>query len=201
MTMSLFGFLGERKPDRTEQPTYQASQYDAPSAKTIYDYYSTRAQGKDLGWSDETLGTLRGEAVDQSAQAQREYQRVAGQSPYTSRGTGGVYSGQAQKMQERAVSQGLTLKSQALRDISLRNEILKKTEQAESVQGLQGFLNSERNQANQLYNYQYKQFQYDDSINQAINAWKTSQRQGWINVGETVAKSAISSYNNPSTLI
>lgn len=188
--MGLFSFLGERRPDRTAQPQYEASKYDAPSAKTIYDFYSSRAKGENTGFSNEQLSTMRGEAIDTAAQGQKELQRVASSSPYTSRGTGAVVSGAAQKAQERAVSTGLTLKSNALRDISLRNEILKKTEQAEAVSGLQGFLNSERAQAQQLYNNAYQQFQYYDKINQAINDWKTRQRQGWINVGETAAQAA-----------
>lgn len=189
--MGLFSFLGEKKPERTAMPSYQKSPYDKESAATIYDYYATRAKGENTGFSETQLTGMRGEAIDQAAQSQKEFQRISASSPYSRRGTGGVYAGSAQKMQERAVSEGLTLRSNALRDISLRNEILKKTEQESAVAGLNAFLSSERQEAARMYGYQLEQFKYDDAINQAISAWKSRQKTGWIDAGETMGKATL----------
>lgn len=191
--MGLFSFLGEKKPERTPFPSYRASQHDAPSSEILAKQFQDKSQGIGTGFSPEGMSKLEGQAIDDSAMAQREYQRMFGQQ--TSRGTGAVTSGSAQRLQERALNTGFTLRSQAMRDIGIRNEVLKRQDQQFGLSGLQGFLNSERNQANYIYGTQdLGQYDADVKINEAIRSWKESQRKGWINVGETAARSALMAF-------
>jgi hypothetical protein len=150
----------------------------------VFDFLKGAATGQNTGFTPEYMSSARGEAIDNAGRTQREYQRVATQGPGAKRITGGVTSGAQQRLQERAIGQGLTLRSEALRDLGLRNEILKKQEQWQGVQGMQDFLNSERNQANWLYqNPTMNQYNADVATNEAIRQWKSNQIMSWKSIG------------------
>lgn len=126
-------------------PSYIASEYDAPSAKTIYEFYEPRTRGENLGYSKEDLSTMQGQAIDQSTRVGSELERRG--SAGRRLGYGGTTTGGTNVMREKAIQTGLEYRSNALRDIAIKNAVQKHQDQWNAASGLQNFLNAERSNA------------------------------------------------------
>lgn len=129
-------------------PSYVPSKYDAPSAEQLYGIYSRRAGGQDVGFTEEDLGQMRGEAIDETARMTNELVSRGMAGRYL---TGGQSTGGMNRLREKALTTGLMARSQAMRDISIRNAVLKRQETWQGITGLHQFLNDERLQAQRLF--------------------------------------------------
>jgi len=153
--LALGKFLSSRgKKAKTEQnplyipPPYEPSKYDAPSAEQLFQTYSGRARGEDVGFAEEDLGTMRAEAIDQAKLVERELSSRGMRGRKT---TGAVTTGGQATLREKSILGGLQARSQSLRDIAIRNAVLKRTEQSEGIQGLFNFLGAERSEAHNIF--------------------------------------------------
>lgn len=167
--MGLFSLF--KKPPKAsaaqyrELPDYAPSQYDAPSSKQLYDTYSSRARGEGVGFTPEDLSTMKAQETDQAVRGANEtYSRsMAGR-----RGTGGVTTGGTNRIRDRALLATSVAKSQSLRDIGIRNAVLKREETMQGIQGLDGFLQSERGEAWKKTSYKAQQ----------TTDWNANERYG-----------------------
>jgi len=157
--LALGKFLSKRgKKAKTEQtplyipPPYKASKYDAPSAEQLYKTYSGRARGEDVGFGKEDLGTMRAEAIDQAKLVERE---LSSRGLRGRRSTGATTTGGAATLREKSILGGLQARSQSLRDIAIRNAVLKRKEQSEGISGLFGFLGAEREEAHNIFSDEF----------------------------------------------
>jgi hypothetical protein len=151
MTQLSFGGGGKSKsssPPGINLPSYTPSKYDAPSAENISNFYTPRIQGKQTGFEKGDLDLMRQDAQDQSTRAMNSLikQQMAG-----ARIPGGLSTGGQQAIRERAMRTGLESRSQAIRDIGIKNAVLKHQDQWNAASGLQGFLNSERAEAQNIW--------------------------------------------------
>lgn len=146
--MGLFDFLGggdkkSSEPDeKYEPPPYVPSQYDEKSSSDLFNFYDPRVRGENLGYADEDLKTMEGQAQDYSTRQMNEAIKrgAAGRR----RGTGGTYSGGRDVMRDEAIRGGLEYRSNAMRDIAVRNSVLKHQDQWNAASGMGTFLNNER---------------------------------------------------------
>lgn len=146
--MSWFSSLfGGGKDKSSENPDYKApeyvpSVYDEGSAKALYNFFEPRVRGENLGFSDSDLGVMKTQAQDYSTRQMNEAIRrgAAGRR----RGTGGTYSGGRDILRDEAIRGGLEYRSNAMRDIAVRNAVQKKQDQEYAVSGLGNFLGNER---------------------------------------------------------
>lgn len=148
---------------QTTIPTYTPSQYDKPAAGQLYDTLSKRARGEGVGYSDEDLNTMKAQAIDESARLTNDTvsRATAGRQM-----TGGITAGGTNRLRERALIAGGQARSQAMRDVALNNAVLKQQQQGTAIEGLQGFLNSERSNALGIYGEQL----YGNAMEQNQNA-------------------------------
>lgn len=158
-------------------PPYVPSKYDAGSSEAIYGFYEPRVRGEKLGFSDEDLGTMRGQAQDYSTRQMNEAIRRGGSARRA--GTGGTWSGGRDVMRDEAIRGGLEYRSNAMRDIAVRNAVLKHDDQWNAAAGLGNFLGNERshalsqwtgNQQGAQAAYQYNQL-YPSLIGQEQNLY------------------------------
>lgn len=195
--MGLFSFLGEKKRKSPNTPAYQVSEYDKPASKQLFDTYSNRAAGKDVGFSEEDLTSMKGQAIDDSALHRREMRRQGFASntdlSRTNKGTTGTSTLGAQRFKEREISSSLMIRSKALRDVAIRNAVLKRQEQSEGIQGLSNFLNDERGEMSRRSGHDMKRFAYDWENQKYNHDVSVAKRKGWIDVGEKAAYAAFMS--------
>lgn len=150
--MGLFDWFGGGKKDdsggdpeapaKYEPPPYVPSDYDKDASKSIYDFYSPRMRGENTGYSEEDLNIMKGQAQDYSTRQMKEAIRrgAAARRP----GTGGTWSGGRDTMRDEAIRGGLEFRSNAMRDIAVRNAVLKHQDEWNATQGMGTFLNNER---------------------------------------------------------
>lgn len=150
--MGFFDFLkndggddGGGEDAKYEPVPYVPSEYDASSSKTLYNFYEPRARGENTGYAPEDLKIMETQAQDHSTRNMNEAIRrgAAGRRV----GTGGTYSGGRDVMRDEAIRTGLEYRSNAMRDIAVRNAVQKHTDQWQGAAGLGNFLNSERSHA------------------------------------------------------
>jgi len=172
--MGVFSFVGkvgaaatkapQRKiPDFKEYAGYQPSKYDEPSAAQLHKTYSSRAAGEGVGFSQADLGQMRGRAIDEAQRVGGELERrgMAGR-----RLGGGVTTGGTARLREKGILATQLARSQSLRDIAIRNAVLKRTETWEGVLGLDKFLQSERADAYQKTRFSREKTQYGNLLSQ-----------------------------------
>lgn len=194
-------------PEYRELPAYAPSQYDAPSAEQLYGTYSSRARGEGVGYTPEDLSTMKAQETDQQVRSANEYQNrsMAGR-----RMTGGVSTGGTNRIRDRALLQTGVAKSQALRDIAIRNAVLKREETWQGIQGLDAFLQNERGEAWRKTSYEadrtrdYNENQrYGQSItnqNRSVyNSWLKSNLDSIENTIEQGALAAAGGATEPSS--
>lgn len=126
-------------------PPYVPSAYDKGSSEALYGFYEPRVRGEKLGFSEEDLGTMRGQAQDYSTRQMNEAIRRGGSARRA--GTGGTWTGGRDVMRDEAIRGGLEYRSNAMRDIAVRNAVLKHDDQWNAATGLGNFLGNERNHA------------------------------------------------------
>lgn len=148
--MGLFSIFGGKKksspaPEPYVPPPYKPSEYDAGSSKALYGFLEPRVRGENLGYSKEDLGIMEGQAQDYSTRQMNEAIR-RGASARRS-GTRGTYSGGRDIMRDEAIRGGLEYRSNAMRDIAVRNAVQKSQDQWNAVSGLGNFLGNERSHA------------------------------------------------------
>jgi hypothetical protein len=123
-------------------PRYE-SPYTKGTAKILNDVLSNRAQGKDVGFAPEDLATMRSSAVDEGNRQTNELVR-RGLAARRLVGAEGMGTGGAQRLHERAIATGEESRSKAIKDIGIKNALLKRQEQQAGLSGLQGFTTAER---------------------------------------------------------
>ncbi|MCG3177366.1 MAG: hypothetical protein MOGMAGMI_02340 [Candidatus Omnitrophica bacterium] len=132
-------------------PEYGAykSKYDDPSSEQIYDFYSRRSKGTDVGLGADDLTMLNAAAIDQSTQEGNELTRraVAGHKTRT----GGMETGGTGRIERAGVGKMLQSRSKAMRDIAIQNAVLKHNDIWAGTEGLSGFLGDERSQQNRQW--------------------------------------------------
>lgn len=126
----------------TAPPVY-SSPYAADTAKQLHGIYSGRAAGKDVGFAPEDLGTMKAEAIDTSTGEMNEALR-RGLAARRITGPGGMTTGGAARLHERSLLSGLQSRSKAMRDVAIKNAVLKRQEQQQGITGLHNFLTTER---------------------------------------------------------
>lgn len=191
--MGLFSFLSKKKPSREPFPEFKPSKYDDPAAEQLYGTLTKRVAGKDVGFAPEDIRTMRGEAIEQAGLAGREFERraMAGRQAQT----GAITRGGMARVREQAIGTSLALRSKALRDISIRNAVLKREEQAAAIPQMQTFLAQERGEAMSRYTKTVlPAFQYNVAVNEAIRKHKEEQLAGWIDMGEAAAMAAMMAF-------
>jgi hypothetical protein len=185
--MSIFSiFGGGKKNNGGDSPKYEPipytpSKYDAADAAQLNDFYSTRARGENTGFNPEDMATMEGQAQDHSTRNMNEAIRRGGASRRV--GTGGTYSGGRDVMRDEAIRGGLEYRSNAMRDIAVRNAVQKHTDQWQGAAGLGNFLNSERANALSIWTGQNQQNQqaytynelYPSLTGQANNQYQAQQ--------------------------
>lgn len=142
---SLFGGKSKSSgsnPEPYVPPPYVPSQYDEGSSKTLYSFYEPRTRGENLGYSREDLGIMESQAQDYSTRMMNEAIRRGASA--RRRGTGGTWTGGRDIMRDEAIRAGLEYRSNAMRDIAVRNAVQKHTDQWNAASGLGTFLNNER---------------------------------------------------------
>lgn len=177
--MGLFSFIGKTGkaftkapqyniPDYQQLPDYKASQYDAPSSKQLYETYSRRAGGKDVGFDPGDLGIMRAQAIDESQRVGGVLERrgMAGR-----RTTGGLTTGGTNRLREKGILATQLARSQSLRDIALRNAVLKREETWQGVLGLDKFLQSEREDAYQKTRFSRQKVGYGNQLLREKAGW------------------------------
>jgi len=144
--MGLFDIFGGKKksssPEPYTPPPYVPSQYDAGSSSAIYGFYEPRVRGENLGFSKEDLGTMESQAQDHSTRMMNEAIRRGASGRRA--GTGGTWTGGRDTMRDEAIRGGLEYRSNAVRDIAVRNAVLKHQDQWNAASGLGNFLGNER---------------------------------------------------------
>jgi hypothetical protein len=156
--------------DNNGAPTIGTSQYDAGSANDLYNFYDSRTQGENLGYSPSDLNTMYAQTTDQTTHNINESERL-GEAGMLQ--TGGVTTGGMNTMKQNAVNTGLAYRSSALNDVAIQNATLKQQQQYEAAQGLQGFLNNERSNQFQIWQSQY----YPWQTNQMTNMYESMAAQ------------------------
>lgn len=133
-------------------PEYGAykSKYDDPSSGQVYDFYSRRSKGSDVGLGADDMTMLNAAAIDQSTQEGNELTRRALAGHRTR--TGGMETGGTGRIERAGVGQMLQSRSKAMRDIAIQNAVLKHQDIWSGTEGLSGFLGDERNQQNRQWN-------------------------------------------------
>lgn len=130
-------------------PDYKkfASEYEKPTAKQLYETYSTRAK-EGIGYGPEELAQMRAEAIEQAAGAGSEYERraMAGRQL-----TGGMSTAGRNRIREKSLGATLGMRSQGLRDIAIQDALSRRQEKAAGATGLQNFLGGERTQQQRAY--------------------------------------------------
>lgn len=152
-------------------PSYDSSksQYDAPATGQLYNFYSQRAAGNNVGYSPDDMGTMTAQAQDNATAEGEELQRrgMAGRQL-----TGGMSTGGTNSLREKSIGQTLASRSNAMREINISNAVLKRQEIENAGQGLQNFDNSERAQQANAANYGL----YKGALeNNSMNAGAASQ--------------------------
>lgn len=139
------GGSGGGGSDVQEAPKYTPSEYDAPSSKSIYDFYEPRTRGEKTGYSQEDLSTMNAQVEDATTRNANEMVRrgAAGRRL----GYGGTSTGGTNRVREQAIQSGLEYRSNAMRDIAIKNAVQKHQDQWNAAGGLQNFLNAERSHA------------------------------------------------------
>jgi hypothetical protein len=153
-------------------PSYQASQYDAPSAAQLFSTLQNRVAGRDVGYSAEDLATMNDQAVDQSTKAANDMlnRSMAGRQQ-----TGGITKGGTNVAREQAYMYGGGLKSNALRDVAINNAVQKRQEINAAIPEEQQFLGGERAQAETLYNNQMQQALLQKEEADKVQAYNTAR--------------------------
>lgn len=175
--MGLFSIF--KKPPKAtaaqyrELPDYEPSKYDAPSSEQLYGTYSSRAKGEGVGFTPEDLSTMKAQETDQAVRGANE---VYSRSMAGRRGTGGVSTGGTNRIRDRALLATSVAKSQALRDIGIRNAVLKREETSQGIQGLDSFLQNERGEAWRKTSYKAQQTS-DWNANEKYGQGITNQNQ------------------------
>lgn len=174
-----------------DAPSYQASQYDAPSAQSLYNFWQPRVEGKNLGLSDEDLGVIRAQTVDQSTHNIAESRRLgqAGQLR-----TGGITRRGTQAVNQGADNSGLSYRSSALNDIAIQNAVMKHNDQYTAAGGLQSFLNNERANAFQIWQTEYYPWQTQQYVDMYSNLAKAQQSNNQWNSIASLAGTAAKAY-------
>lgn len=160
-------------------PDYTPSPYDALTSGQLYSTLSDRVAGKNVGYSPEDLAVMNSQAVDQSAKAGND---VMARSMAGQQHTGGVSTGSTNLLREKTAEYAGGLRSNAMRDVAINNAVQKRQEINAAIPEEQGFLNSERSNAENLYSNQIQkallQKQEADKV-QAFNvARNDSANQG-----------------------
>lgn len=155
--------------DRPPMASYESfrSKYDQPSAKDVHGFYSKRVKGDDLGFSPEDMSTMRAEAIDQAGSSSKELSRIAGAGHRTR--TGGMETGGTGRIQRASVGQFLLSRSKAMRDVAIKNAVIKRQEQSAAAEGLQGFLSGERQQQGARFRGELSKKNYDLGIAREID--------------------------------
>lgn len=177
-----FGGDDEESTSTPAAPTYQASKYDAPASESIYNFYSPRLKGENLGFAPEDLSLMKGEAIDTSTHGFNETMRrgMAGRQL-----TGGLTQGGVNTLRENALSTGLQARSNAVRDIGIRNAVLKQQQQWQAASGMQNFLGAERANAGNVFQMQYAPWQYQDQKSMYNNLYNNQSGSDlWGGLGE-----------------
>lgn len=147
--MGLFDIFGSKKSSSVsnpyQPPPYVPSQYDTGSSKALYDFLEPRVRGEKLGYGEDDLETMRTEAQDYSTRQMNEAIRRGAAARRT--GTGGTWTGGRDVMRDEAIRTGLEYRSNAMRDIAVRNAVQKHSDQWNAVSGLGNFLGNERSHA------------------------------------------------------
>lgn len=205
--MGLFSLF--KKPPKAstaqyrELPNYEPSQYDAPSSKQLYDTYSSQARGEGVGFTPEDLSTMKAQETDQAVRGANEtYSRsMAGR-----RGTGGVTTGGTNRIRDRALLATSVAKSQSLRDIGIRNAVLKREETMQGIQGLDDFLQSERGEAWKKTSYKAQQttdwnanerYGQDITNQNQMNRY-LAEKEGWDTIENRAYQAAMMAAGMPS---
>ena len=156
--MSILGSVARYFNDRSKPkfgnigledlPEYKKSKYEDKSSEQLYRTYSRRAEGKDVGFDEGDMSVMKGQAIDESARVGNELERrgMAGR-----RSTGGVTTGGTNRIRDKAILATQLARTQSLRDIAIRNSVLKRQETWQGIRGLHDFLNTERRHALSLW--------------------------------------------------
>jgi len=170
--MGLFSFIGKAGKAFTGAPKYKIpnyqqfaeyapSQYDAPSSKQLFQTYSRRAAGKDVGFDPGELATMRSQAIDEAQRVGSVLERrgMAGRKM-----TGGLTTGGISRLREKGILATQLARSDSLRDIALRNAVLKREETWQGIGGLDKFLQNERTDAYQRTRFSREKTSYGNEL-------------------------------------
>lgn len=131
--------------EKYEPKPYVPSEYDAPASKSIFDFYDPRIKGEKLGYAKEDLDIMEGQAQDHATRNMNE--AISRGAAGRRQGTGGTWTGGRDVMRDDAINKGLEYRSNAMRDIAVRNAVLKHNDQWNAAAGMGNFLGNERSHA------------------------------------------------------
>ena len=176
----------------SDAPTIGTSIYDASSASDLYNFYDSRTNGENLGYSPSDLNTMYAQTTDQATHNINESERL-GEAGMLE--TGGTTTGGMNTMKQNAINTGLAYRSSALNDVAIQNATLKQQQQYAAAQGLQGFLNNERSNQFQIWQSQYYPWQTTQMTNMYQDlAQKQSDQASsaaWGKIGSAAASAAV----------
>jgi hypothetical protein len=150
--------MGRGKKAKYDMPTlnipdYVPSKYDAPAAGQLFSTLQNRVAGRDVGFAPEDVVTMNQQAIDESAKASNEMinKGMAGRNQ-----TGGVTKGSTNLLREKAILGGGQLRSNALRDVAIKNAVQKRLEVNAAIPQEQTFLTGERKEAHDITDDAYR---------------------------------------------
>ena len=161
-----------------DAPTIGTSPYDAQSSSDLFNFYDSRANGQNLGYSPSDLNTMYAQTTDQSTNDINESMRLGQAGQLMS---GGVTTGGTQEVNNQAINSGLAYRSSALNDVAIQNATLKQSEQYQAAAGLQGFLNNERSNQFQIWQSQYYPWQTNQMTNMYEGMANTAANSATLN--------------------
>lgn len=130
------------QPEKYQPPPYVPSEYDKASSKSLYDFYDPRIKGEQTGYSEDDMKIMRNQAQDYSTRNMNEAIRRGASARRA--GTRGTWTGGRDVMRDEAIRGGLEYRSNAMRDIAVRNAVQKHQDQWNAAAGMGNFLGNER---------------------------------------------------------
>jgi hypothetical protein len=179
----------------SDAPVIGTSQYDTGSANDLYNFYDSRTQGQNLGYSPEDLNTMYAQTTDQTTHNINESERL-GEAGMLQ--TGGVTTGGMNTMRQNSINAGLAYRSSALNDVAIQNATLKQQQQYAAAAGLQGFLNNERANQFQIWQSQYYPWQTNQMTNMYESMFNSQQSNSTTNALMSAGLNAAATYFKPT---
>lgn len=149
---------------RPEMKSYESfkGKYDDQDTDSVHNFYDRRTKGADLGYSTEDLGTMNAQAIDNATHEGNELSRRVGGA--TSSRSGGMNTGGGDRLQRQGVGQMLSSRSAAMRDIAIKNAVLKHDDQWDAASGLNTFNQNERAQQGRRFQGERVKVGYDADV-------------------------------------